>query len=285
MNDGNFKYLVQNNGGELEDVRNLPSLIIPDKLHDIFLLDGIEEYRKNLDTYTFNGLPVPRVSTILKECISKEYLINWAAKIGKQQYAIERNKATTIGSRVHEMIEHYLLYHEDLDLSFKIAPSYLPSVLNAYNNFKEWVKYLNSNGYYIEKIIAIEKEISCPYYGGTIDCICQINGKIYIIDFKTSKQISYEYIIQTCAYMWMVNHGYCPDIPHIDGIGIIRIDKEKKKFEDLFLNESIPEQNNIINQFFMGFGSLLSSYYHNINMRYLFSQYKKDYNLITALEG
>ena len=49
---------------------------------------------------------------------------------------------------------------------------------------------------------------------------------IYIIDFKTSKQISYEYIIQTCAYMWLINNGFFPEISHIDGVGIIRVDKE-----------------------------------------------------------
>ena len=74
---------------------------------------------------------------------------------------------------------------------------------------------------------------------------------------------------------------YWEDITHVDGIGIIRIDKEKEKFEDLFLNIHIPDQKIIIDHFISGFGSLLMSYYHNINMKYLFSTYKKQYNLIT----
>lgn len=268
---------------------NYPDIQIPSRLQDIFLLDNIsDEYRsKNFDTYKFNGIPVPRVSNILKECISKEFLISWAARLGTQQYMIEKNRATTIGTRVHEMIENYLLTGNDLNLSYKIVPNYIKSVNIAYNNFKLWVDNINNLGYKIEKILATEQEVTCPYYGGTIDCIMEINGAIYIIDFKTSKQISYEYIIQTCAYMWLINNGFFPVISHIDGIGIIRVDKEKEgKFEDLFLNEHIPYQKEIIDQYIRGFGSLLNSYYNNINMKILFSNYKKSYNFEeTILKG
>ena len=268
---------------------NYPDMQIPSRLQDIFLLDNIsDEYRsKNFDTYKFNGIPIPRVSNILKECISKEFLISWAARLGTQQYMIEKNRATTIGTRVHEMIENYLLTGNDLNLSYKIVPNYIKSVNIAYNNFKLWVDNINNLGYKIEKILAIEQKVTCPYYGGTIDCIMKINGAIYIIDFKTSKQISYEYIIQTCAYMWLINNRFFPEISHIDGVGIIRVDKEKEgKFEDLFLNEHIPYQKEIIDQYIRGFGSLLNSYYNNINMKILFSNYKKSYNFEeTILKG
>lgn len=272
-------YITNKENGDLIDIKDYPSIELISSLHDIFLLDGINEYRKNLDTYDFLGTPVPRVSNILRECIAKEYLMNWAARLGVKGYIAERNKATTIGSRVHEMIEHFLLYKEDKELPFSSSTNISKSIDNAYENFKLWYSNMMKLGYTIE-IIAIEKRVSCPYYGGTIDCIARINGKVYIIDFKTSKSISYEYIIQTCAYMWNVNNGYAPDLPHIDGIGIIRVDKEKKGiFEDYFLNEHIPYQREIINQFFMGFGALLASYYHNINMRFIFSKYKSVYNI------
>lgn len=275
--------MVLNNliNDEKQNIEKYPAIQVPSRLQDIFLLDTIsDDYRfKNFDTYEFQGIPVPRVSNILKECIAKEFLISWAAKIGQQQYLIERNTATTIGSRTHEMIENFLTTGTDLNLEYKTAPNYMKSVNIAYSNFKAWIDNLESLGYKIEKIWAIEQKVTCPYYGGTIDCIMQINGAIYIVDFKTSKQISYEYIIQTCAYMWIVNNGYFSEISHIDGIGIIRIDKEKKgKFEDLFLNEHIPYQKEIINHYIAGFGSLLNAYYHNIDMKIQFSNYKKIYD-------
>lgn len=253
-------------------------------LEDIFLLDSINDYKqKHFTVYKYDGKEVPRVSEILKECISKEFLINWAARIGSKQLYLERKKATEIGSYVHEMIGHYLLNRTDMNISFKVPDYYVYSIRIAYNNFKDWEKYINSLGYFIEEIIGIEIKISCPLYGGTIDCIMKINGKYYIVDFKTSKSISHEYIIQTCSYMWIVNHGYCPKLPHIDGIGIIRVDKENKKFEDLFLNEHIPSQKEIIDQYYNGFGYLLGSFYHNINMKLLFSSYRKEYLIEEAL--
>ena len=76
--------------------------------------------------------------------------------------------------------------------------------------------------------------------------------------------------------MWTINNGYT-DLPHISGIGIIRVSKESTFFEDLFLNEFIPEQNKILNDYIRGFGALLNAYYEKINMEYQFNQYKKSY--------
>lgn len=252
-------------------------------LYDIFTdMDIDDNYReKKFTTYNFNGIPVPRVSEILKECIGKEALMFWAAKLGTKSMFFEKSKAQTIGTKTHERIEHFLLYGEDLkDNTF----NYSKYINIAYNNFKEWLKYINFKGIFIEEIIAVEVPISCPYYGGTIDCIARINGKVYIIDFKTSKQISFEYFLQTSAYMWAVNNGFCPDLPHIDGIGIIRIDKEfKGMFEDVFLNEFIPRQNLIIQEYIKTFGALLNSYYHIHNCQIQMANYQKNYRTLGGI--
>lgn len=259
--------------------------IIHESLEDIYLMDTIDDvYRKKYFTYyDFEGKGVPRVSNILKECIGKESLMMWAATVGKQEMMRIKNQATTVGSYVHEMIENFLLTGNDLDISYKVPHAYILEINMAYSNFKKWISYINSKGYVVEEIIATEYRISCPYYGGTIDCIMKINGKNYIVDFKTSKSISHEYIMQIASYMWIVNNGFCSELPHIDGIGIIRIDKEKDVFEDLFLNEADPRQNMIINNYMRGFGVLVNSYYHNINMRRLFTQYKKEYKIENAI--
>lgn len=253
-------------------------------VEDIALLD--DNYRNNnFDTYFYNGIGVPRVSNILKECINKEYLIKWAGRVGIKEMEAQQTKACTIGSMVHEKIENFLLTGTDKNVSYKVPKDYNQYIEKAYNNFKNWYNNLHSMGYVIEQIYATEKQVICPYFGGTIDCVMRINGKNYIVDFKTSKSISHEYIIQTCSYMWIVNNGYCPDLPHIDGVAIIRVDKNTDKFEDLFLNENINNQRHIIEQYMVGFGALLKSFYNNINMKLLYSQYKKEYNIYDTLEG
>ena len=280
--------IVTNNGAvSITDIEEFPAIDIHE-LQDIFLIPSInKKFREeNFDTYTFYNVPVPRVSNILKECISKEYLMKWAASIGTKAMYAQQKKATTIGTIVHELIERYLNNDvSEYDYKHKTPNSYLYSIEKAFNNFLLWEKNLNRQGYKIEKIIGTEIPVSCPYYGGTIDCIMRINGANYIVDFKTSKSISFEYIIQTCAYLWIINNGYVSNIPYVDGIGIIRIDKQMSKFEDLFLNLHIPEQKIIIDQYIQGFGSLLYSYYNQLNMKNLFTAYKKSYNANKTLKG
>ena len=260
------------------------------ELSDIFLLDTIDEsYRmKHFDYYDYKGIGVPRVTNILKQCVNNEFLIAWAAKLGKQKYFYEKNKATTIGSRTHELIEEYLTTGRFAEnIFYKIPPSLKKNVSIAFDNFKEWMDNLAKHGYFISDIIAMEKQITCPYFGGTIDCICRINGKVYIVDFKTSKKISPEYLLQVCAYMWVCNSGYVENIPKIDGVGIIRVDKETKhKFDDVFLNADIPWQAETINKYINDFGILLHSYYTILSMEKEFPNIKKSVkNTYDVLEG
>lgn len=260
--------------------------VIPNgSLEDIFLMDNFNDdnREKRFKTYSFNGMGVPRVSEILKTCISKEYLTIWASKIGFESYKEERHKALTIGSMVHKLIDNFLLYSGDdteIEFPFNIPKKYYPLIMTSYNNFKAWIYHLNSLGYYIEEVVGLEIPIVCPWYGGTIDGIVKINGKYYIIDFKTSKKIIWEYIVQVCAYMWAVNNGYAQNLPHINGVGIIRVDKEKDNcFDDIFLNEDIPYQREILEQYFIGFGALLNCFYNSINMQQYYNSYHKIYDI------
>ena len=256
-------------------------LIVPEvKLDDIIQFDGVDDYREKFSTYCYNSVPVPRVSNILEETIAKPYLMIWAAKLGPQKFAIEKKNALSVGTFVHEMIENYLTTKTHKNINDMMVPNYLKTSVNtSYDNFIRWHNQLERNGYSIDSITAIELPLVCPYYGGTCDCIMVINGATYLVDFKTSKKISYEYIIQTIAYVWLINNGFCPTVKHIDGIGIIRAGKSRPgDFNDLFLNSFIPEQAEMIRQYIIGFFSMLASYYNNINMRYLYNQYTKVYD-------
>ena len=139
---------------------------------------------------------------------------------------------------------------------------------------------LHDNGFIIEEVVGLEITVVCPWYGGTIDGIFKINGLYYIVDFKTSKSISYQYLIQTAAYMWIINNGYCPELPNIDGIGIIRVDKRYiGGYEDLFMNSYNEYQNYMINQFQMAFCSYVDTFYRTIHTNNLIAQYDADYNI------
>ena len=58
------------------------------------------------------------------------------------------------------------------------------------------------------RVIETEKQLVCPYFGGTLDCLAEIDGRIYIIDFKTSNHITYKYFLQLAAYKYMIENYY-----------------------------------------------------------------------------
>ena len=264
------------------------------ELNDILELEGVKEYKESQwDHYSYNNSGVPRVTHILSQCRDSQYLINWAANIGYRKYQYYTEKALEIGSLSHELIDEYIMtkYNKTsvTDLTYEnIEPEYRASVYNCVENFKLWEENLNKLGYFIDKVIGVEIPISCPWFGGTIDAILVINGATYIIDFKTSKKISSEYLVQVAAYMWLINNGFASNLPHIDGVGIIRIDKAKYgKFEDLFLNSFVPEQNNMILNYQNCFTAYLSAYYRTVNINYITDNYKNTYdqsNVFNKLE-
>ena len=87
--------------------------------------------------------------------------------------------------------------------------------------------------------------------------------------------------------MWICNSGYVENCPRIDGVGIIRVDKETKhKYEDMFLNYNIPWQADIINRYITDFGILVQSYYTILSMEKEFSSIKKSVkNTYDVLDG
>ena len=244
-----------------------PSLCESDK--EIDKLNGIEEARDQWSVYTYNGVSVPRMTEILKECIGKEYLISYALRC--KNYYEESNKTLYIGTVVHEMIDEFLLHGTaEFDNNIYTNEDVFKKIYKAYNNFVRWYNDRIAEGYKIE-VLEIEKSIVTPWFGGTIDCIMKITdqqgiSKTYIIDFKTSSKIAIDYLVQTYGYMWGVN-WYVRNIdpsayPQIDGIGIIRVDKKYKSYNDIFLS-----LNGDINNF-MNMANINDAFVHCLNWFY-----------------
>lgn len=99
------------------------------------------------------------------------------------------------------------------------------------------VKWIQKNEV---KPIAMEERIwSADFggYAGTFDLVAIVNSQLRIIDIKTSKAIYPEYPLQAAAYA----HAYSEKNPGaiLDGIAILRLDKEDGYFE---LAEYGPEE-------------------------------------------
>ena len=249
-----------------------------EKDYDFLHIDGIDEetFRESTD-YNYNGFPVPRVTHILRACTDQSGLISWAASMNYHAYKNIKEKALTVGTVVHEMIDNYLRFivgeskvEDDYPFIYsELSDSYKMTADQAYENFKNWYQNFTYMGYRITKIIDIEKKLECPIYGGTADAIVTINDKWdYILDFKTSKEINFSYLLQLAAYQLICNCN--------GGIGVIRVDKSfDGVFNDLFIPESHPD----MNYYKQCFLSMVETYYRTIGCSNIYNAYCDMYNI------
>ena len=129
-----------------------------------------------------------------------------------------------------------------------------------------------------------ETPISTPWYGGTIDSISEIifpNGmsEYVIVDYKTSKRISANYIMQTFANMWAVNflktNNIRNDLPNITGILVVRVDKEKDhSYDHVFMD--IYHNFVEFQQLERDLGNLINWFYSRLNLDYMLKVSKEE---------
>tara|TARA_B100000287_G_scaffold297655_1_gene280824 strand:- start:6 stop:686 length:681 start_codon:yes stop_codon:yes gene_type:complete len=158
--------------------------------------------REHIDGVRYYKIPdedelVKMVSiTSVTSHFNKEIFINWRKKVGNKEADRITKAATSRGTDMHTLTEHYLK-NENLptvqpisDFLFKIAKTELNKINNIY---------------------ALEGPLYSKQLGvaGTVDCIAEYNGELAIIDFKTSKKPKprdwiEHYFVQCMAYGCML---------------------------------------------------------------------------------
>ena len=175
-----------------------------------------------------DGTAVPGVTTILN-ILAKPALVKWANNLGLQ--GIDSSKYTddkaNIGTLAHLMIADYLR-GEKTDTS-EYSKSQIDQAENSVLSFFEWEKQHD-----LKAILVEEPMVSEHFrFGGTIDCLAELDGKLTLIDFKTSKDIYEEMLIQLAAYTQLLNvNGHV-----IDNARILRIGRDEDEgFEERQVN-------------------------------------------------
>ena len=135
-------------------------------------IDGVRYYKIPDEEELIKMVSITSVTSHF----NKEIFINWRKKVGNEKADKITKAATTRGTDMHTLTEHYLKNDEELpkdppisDFLFKIAKP----KLNLINN-----------------IYALEGPLYSKQLGvaGTVDCIAEYDGELAIIDFKTSKK-------------------------------------------------------------------------------------------------
>ena len=144
--------------------------------------------------YQRNGEYYPSVTYVLSHYPKGKFFEDWLKKVGYSADYIVK-KASEEGTQVHEMIEDYLNGKKLSFLEHGI-PMYAPNVWQMFLRFVDfWEEY---------KPTLIEAEVHLfsdeLKVAGTCDMVCEINGELWVIDFKTSNHLQTTYDLQTALY-------------------------------------------------------------------------------------
>ena len=154
-------------------------------------IDGVRYYKvPEEDEY----LKLVSITSVTSH-YNREKFAKWRKKVGEKKANEITRKATSRGTDMHTLVEHYLL-NEDLptvqplsDYLYKIAKPTLNKIDNIHS--------LEGSLY--------SKELGVA---GTVDCIAEYEGELAVIDFKTSKAPKPRewidgYFVQAAAYACM----------------------------------------------------------------------------------
>ena len=151
--------------------------------------------------YILEEKRLPSVTEILA-IVAKPYLIPWANRMGLQGVDLGEYNAefTGLGTIVHGKIEAYYNHYAKFD------DSQYPEAMRQKSD-ELFGKFLNWESE--REIFSIFNELPmiCDKFGGTIDAIVEMDGKITLVDWKTSKEIYPEYFGQLSAYFYLMRHG------------------------------------------------------------------------------
>jgi genome maintenance exonuclease 1 len=167
---------------------------------DLVKLPELEsETRSDGRFYTTpQGKVYPSVTTVLGATKDQTHLLEWKKRLGEAKANQESKRAADRGSALHSLCERFIL-NQEIDLRREMP---VPAQL-----FSQIRPVLLEN---IQRVIAVENSLYSDYLGvaGRVDLVADYDGKVSIIDFKTSnrtknKEWIEDYFIQASMYSIM----------------------------------------------------------------------------------
>ena len=159
-----------------------------------FMIEGVRHYREKGSTIAY-----PSVTSVLS-FINGPKFADWRRRVGEEEANRVTKHATTRGTNLHTLFEHFL-NNEDItglkewevplvNLMFRAAKPHLAK--------------------HVDNIYQQETQMSSDRLclAGTVDLICEWDGELAVVDFKTSAKKKPEawlegYFVQLSAYWAM----------------------------------------------------------------------------------
>lgn len=155
--------------------------------------------------YMIDGERVPGTTTVVGRFKDSGGLIHWAWNLGMQgiDYKAKRDSAADTGSYGHAMIEQRVK-GLPIECPSEATDTQREQAQKCLDNFDNWAAQNKM------EIVATEMNLVSKDYlfGGTPDAVARLNGKLTLLDFKTSNRTYGEYAVQLAAYRHLLNEGY-----------------------------------------------------------------------------
>lgn len=160
------------------------------KPHDVEVINGP---KGRFYVSPTNGKHYPSITTMLgaKE---KPFLKEWRNMLGEDKAKKEMQRCADRGTAVHEMIEHYINNEENP------TKGYAPEHIREFNQVR--LKLNKITNVYTQEVALYSDTLKIA---GRVDCIGEYEGKLAVIDFKTSNgdkknSMIEDYWLQTTFY-------------------------------------------------------------------------------------
>jgi len=162
------------------------------------------------NTYEINGKHYVRVTRCL-DIIAKPEFYRWFGKHGYEWCTSYRDDRAAFGTRVHKEIQNFL---EDKNVWLDNN-----EMSQVFEYFKEWYGKHELIPTFLEKHLVSDSLMAA----GTCDFIGYMDGKLMVLDWKTSKKVYDNYPVQVATYLWMYEQMTGSVV---DGAGIICFKKD-----------------------------------------------------------
>jgi hypothetical protein len=154
------------------------------------------------------GLPIPGTHDPISRFMDRSALMVWAHKRGTQGLPLWARDAIDIGSTVHAMADLDLQSRPDREIEKVIQEAGLcrddyDKAMRAFMQFRKW-----RVGCHVQPI-ALERSLvsEIHQFGGTPDCIALIDGKVALVEFKTSVKPFADHLVAMAAHAALWNEN------------------------------------------------------------------------------
>jgi len=176
--------------------------------------------------YIINNKKLPSATQVIGRFKNAMGLIIWSNQLGLKglNYFDELKKAGNTGTSLHDLAELYIL-----EKNYELPDD--PIAVHCFEQFVEWWDSLDCEVIWTEKKYTSKK----LNVGGCPDLLIKKDGKYVLVDFKTSKAVYSDMLIQLSCYAELIKEN---DGIEIDRAVIVRFPKDddeteiKKFFKD-----------------------------------------------------